>query len=208
MGGPYAARLPACKSRRAILKYLIPVLVVLLLLPALPAAAQERCVQNQTSLNAQEAQELSDLRNIESIRGLDSSEQARLRALERAAVQWAVRVGLGNGWVSAGSNSCVLHYGSSGNPVMGTLLYLLGSSAGVAAPAPVAAGVDGQAQQAIVIRGPARIRSGPGLTHANLGWCGIQQPLTVWTPAQGGWLQASCYGVNGWIYASLVQVSG
>ena len=77
-------------------------------------------------------------------------------------------------------------------------------------PAPVStsevsAPVSGE--QAVVISGPAHIRSGPGQEHPHLRWCGIGWTLTVWPPAQNGWLPASCYGANGWIHESLVAVS-
>ena len=63
-------------------------------------------------------------------------------------------------------------------------------------------------EQAVVISGPAHIRSGPGREHPHLRWCGIGWALTVWPPAQNGWLPASCYGANGWIHESLVAISG
>ncbi|MCY3947330.1 MAG: hypothetical protein OXF44_13725 [Anaerolineaceae bacterium] len=77
------------------------------------------------------------------------------------------------------------------------------------APAPVPVGdaaLPASGEQAIVISGPAHIRSGPGAGHPHLRWCGIGWSLTVWPPAQNGWLPASCYGANGWIHESLVQI--
>ncbi len=76
-------------------------------------------------------------------------------------------------------------------------------------PAPVAVRDEtapASGQPATVIDGPAHIRSGPGQEHPHLRWCGIGWTLTVWPPAQNGWLPASCYGANGWIHESLVRV--
>ena len=77
-------------------------------------------------------------------------------------------------------------------------------------PAPVSASEEpapASGQPATVIDGPAHIRSGPGQEHPHLRWCGIGWTLTVWPPAQNGWLPASCYGANGWIHDSLVAIS-
>ena len=100
-------------------------------------------------------------------------------------------------------DSCILYISASNKPVMGTRIYRLEP----VSPAVVddfAAFPGGHS--AVVTDGPARIRSGPGLQHPRLSWCDTGLPLTVWTPALKGWLRASCYGVNGWIHESLVQI--
>ena len=58
---------------------------------------------------------------------------------------------------------------------------------------------------AVVTSGPAHIRSGPGAEHPHVRWCGVGWSLTVWPPAENGWLRASCYGANGWIHENLVS---
>lgn len=191
------------------MRYLIVLLVLLLMLPALPVAAQERCVANRTSnLTSEEqfslAQHRADLATETNADGR-ANLLSLIRALEAKDAHWAISNGVGNGWIADGPNTCVLHYDSSGAPVYGTRLYLYGSSSTstVNGAAPAANGVG---QQAVVTTAAARIRSGPGLQHDTVGLCGSGMSLTVWTPAQGGWLQASCFGANGWIYASLVSM--
>lgn len=181
------------------MRLLLFCLVLLLSLPALPAAARERCVENPSSVNAEAGSMLYFLRGYPP-GAISPEELVRLMELEMRA-NWAARVGAGNGWVVDAPNSCVLYYDASNEPVSGTRLYLLESAetAGEAfAP--------GDGQSALVIKGPARVRSGPGLEHGRLRWCIAGTALTVWTPAVDGWLRARCRGGSGWIHESLVGI--
>lgn len=108
--------------------------------------------------------------------------------------------GVGNGWIADSPNTCVLYISASNEPVMGTRIYRFGSSRPDQSSTSTSGGL-----QAIVIDGPARIRSGPGLDHSFLRWCAQGLDLTIWPPAVDGWLLASCYGANGWIHESLVR---
>ncbi|MCY4023274.1 MAG: hypothetical protein OXF32_07485 [Anaerolineaceae bacterium] len=178
-------------------------LTALLLLPLLPVAAQERCVQNRPHIpnSSQFASELAFLRE-ELIFATDPNHisflNQEIRSLERRLNMDAV-VGLGNGWIADMPNSCILYISASNEPVMGTRIYRL--EAGKSDDSTAVPG----GQPAVVTDGPARIRSGPGLQHSRLAWCANGAALTVFPPAVDNWLPASCYGSNGWVYAPLVQ---
>ncbi len=178
-------------------------LAVLLLLPGVPLAAQtqDRCVQNSYS-DSRIQQELSERR--EELRFATNPDHIsfvtqRIKLLE-GIPNWDSKNGVGNGWIADSPNTCILYISSPNEPIMGTRIYFLGT-AGVL---PVPSAVSGQ--QAVVAEGPARIRSGPGLEHPRVRWCDQGLPLTVWLPAVDGWLRASCFGANGWIHESLVQL--
>ena len=126
---------------------------------------------------------------------------------------WEGINGIGNGWIADAPDSCVRHYRSSG-PVLGTrVFHIHGSPAPVSAmpasnppamPAAMPAAIE---RSAVISRGPARIRQQPWLGATILGHCWRRSALTVWLPpVNGEWLTASCYGVNGYIHASLVRV--
>ncbi len=109
-----------------------------------------------------------------------------------------------DGWLPA---SC---YGANGWIYQPLVNYDAGPAQAIVTPIPYPVGESSRpasAQQAIVISGPANIRSGPGQAHPHLSWCSEGLSLTVWTPAVDGWLPASCYGANGWIHESLVSIS-
>ncbi|MCY4023272.1 MAG: hypothetical protein OXF32_07475 [Anaerolineaceae bacterium] len=171
--------------------------LALLLLPIVNVSAQERCVENPQSTHS--PAELARIAQLRGFGNLSPEEEAELRSLETKP-GWAANVGAGNGWFDDGPDSCVLYISASGEPVLGTRIY---------SPRLLADRVDaptGSALQATVVDGPARIRSGPGLDFPRLIWCDQGLSLTVWLPAEGGWLRASCYGANGWIHQSLVQI--
>ena len=212
---------------------MIKVRIVLLLLVAtltinlIPLGAQgpDRCASNYTSvkqslfaklrsrlakaraaLAASTAQQTSDeylllQKKVDDLaKELDSRNEYRY---------WEGINGIGNGWIADAENSCVRHYRSSG-PVLGTRVYYLHSS-----PAPVSVMPDRMPaampaaieRSAVISRGPARIRQQPWLGATILGHCWRRSALTVWLPpVNGEWLTASCYGVNGYIHASLVRV--
>ena len=172
-------------------------LIALLLLPIANVSAQERCVENPKATYSP-----AEIARIAQLRGFGATrtpvEAAELHSLESRR-SWAAKVGAGNGWFDDGPDSCVLYISASGEPVLGTRIY---------SPRLLADRLDaptGSAQQATVVDGPARIRSGPGLLFPRLVWCDQGLSLTVWLPAEAGWLRASCYGANGWIHESLVQ---
>lgn len=121
-------------------------------------------------------------------------------AQDRCAQSLSADSGVGNGWIAGPPNSCVLYISASNEPVMGIRIYRFDSSGPDSASS---SSRDGQ--QAVVVDGPARIRSGPGLEHPLVRWCAQGRSLTVWPPAADGWLLASCYGANGWIHESLVR---
>ena len=190
------------------MKNTIAAIAALLFLPTLPAAAQaDRCVQNYP-YRVRNTAELADLRRWYNLGPGDILPDAliRLRELE---VSWADRNGVGNGWVADQPNSCVLYTASSGEPVMGTRIYFLAGQQQSVTEQDTAQGetLPGSGQQALVTNGPAHIRSGPGQEHPHLRWCGIGWPLTVWPPAQDGWLRASCFDGDGWIHESLVRIT-
>ena len=54
--------------------------------------------------------------------------------------------------------------------------------------------------------GRVRIRAGASLDTEIVGFCPARAKLTVWLPAAGDWLAASCHDVNGFIHSSLVDV--
>ena len=170
--------------------------IALLLLPIANVSAQERCVENPQSTHS--PAEIARIAQLRGFGNLSPAEEAELRSLE-AKPGWAAMVGAGNGWFDDGPDSCVLYISASGEPVLGTRIYsprILADRA----ETPI-----GGARQATVVDGPARIRSGPGLAFPRLTWCDQGLSLTVWLPAESGWLRASCYGVNGWIHSALVE---
>ena len=180
------------------------VTMVLLLQLILPAAAQaDRCVENpyKTGSKVAVTPELELLRLLYQQGNIYPEELRRLRELEYVQVPWTERNGVGNGWLAGLPNSCVLYTASSDEAVMGTWIYRL-ESGPAASALPPATGEHG----AVVIDGPAYIRSGPGLEHSHHRWCITGWSLTVWTPAQNGWLRASCYGGDGWIHESVVRI--
>ena len=59
---------------------------------------------------------------------------------------------------------------------------------------------------AVVIEGRARIRAGASLDDEVVGHCAKGDRLTVWVSGMGDWLLSSCYGVNGFIHGSLVEI--
>lgn len=183
-------------------------MVILLLFAWLPVSAQDRCVANNNrSLNPIEMQALERLLAIPRPSRYPD-ETAAIRSLQER-MNWEQRNGVGNGWVADRPDSCVLYISASSRPVRGTRVYRLKPVAAVTrsgADPGADSGVDPGALPARVSRGPARIRSGPGLEYPELTWCGFGWSLTVWTPATEGWLRASCYGVHGWIHGSLVQI--
>jgi len=61
---------------------------------------------------------------------------------------------------------------------------------------------------AVISSGPARVRDGASLESPIVGLCAAGAKLTVWLPAAGDWLTASCHEVNGFIHNSLVEVGG
>ncbi|MDE0608531.1 MAG: hypothetical protein OXH77_01285 [Anaerolineaceae bacterium] len=170
--------------------------VALLLLPLPIVSAQERCVSNPGPTHS--SAERARLAELRSYGYLYPYEVAELRILESRPT-WAARVGAGNGWFYDGPDSCVLYISASNEPVLGTRVYLPASLADREETA------TDSGQQATVTDGPARIRSGPGQQYPRLALCEHGHSLTVWPPAQNGWLPASCYGANGWIHDSLVQ---
>ena len=178
--------------------------MALLLQLILPAAAQaDRCVENpyKTGSKVAVTPELELLRLLYQQGNIYPEELRRLRELEYVQVPWTVRNGVGNGWLADQPNSCVLYTSSSDEAVMGTRIYRL-ESGPAASALPPATGEHG----AVVIDGPAYIRSGPGLEHPQHRWCDQGLTLTVWTPGLAGWLRASCYGGDGWIHESLVRI--
>ena len=186
---------------------LLVVTMVLLLQLVLPAAAQDRCVQNPYRVRS--TAELAELRQHYNQGTIFPGELRRLRELEELEFSWADRNGVGNGWVADLPNSCVLYTASSGEAVMGTRIYFLAGQQQSVTEQDTAQGetLPASGQQALVTNGPAHIRSGPGQEHPPLRWCGIGWPLTVWPPAQDGWLRASCFDGDGWIHESLVRIT-
>lgn len=177
----------------------IVAIAALLLFTLLPVSAQDRCAQNKNrSLNASEKQELERLLDIPP-QDRFPTETAAIESLQER-MSWDQRNGVGNGWITDQPDSCVLYISTSNEPVLGTRIYRLESRPESVETVPVP-----EALLARVNRGPARIRSGPGLEHLHLGSCDYGMPLTVWSPASEGWLRASCFGVNGWIHESMVQ---
>ena len=124
---------------------------------------------------------------------------------------WEIRNGVGNGWFAEGPNSCVLYVDDDGSEVLGTRIKrhvdpdMEGKMMMDAPPASLT-----EHPQSIVdlaLDDAARIRSGPGVEHSVVGLCPGRHGLTVWRPAEGDWLRASCYGANGYIHSSLVDVA-
>ncbi len=189
--------------------------MVTLLLLVLPLAAQGRCVENPGMDQVDIELAIEHLqKNVLhwNMRGQFTAEEIaqaeeQLRRLENKSLKsWTNRNGVGNGWFADQPNSCVLYTSTTGEPMMGTRIYQPDWAIPVL---PAASWVTGPGEhQAVVINGPAHIRSGPGLDYPHHRWCRQDWSLTVWTPAQDGWLPASCYNGNGWIHESLVQVTG
>jgi len=178
-------------------------LATLVLLPLFPLSAQDRCVRNLHSIRgpAELERELAERREE-----LFFATQPDHISFVTQRISWLeqrlkpdARVGLGNGWIADAPNSCILYISASNEPVMGTRIYFIDSIAELPVPS-----VASQ-QRAVVTDGPARIRSGPGLEHPRVSWCAQGLGLTIWPPAVDGWLRASCYGANGWIYEPLVR---
>ena len=209
------------------LRIVLLLLVATLIINVMPLGAQgpDRCASNYASVRKSLYGDLFKKRDAakaaleDSNAPLNSDEYMQL---EQAVAdlkneidsfdpfsKWESINGIGNGWIADEENSCVRHYRSSG-PVLGTrVFHIHGSRAAVSVmpdrmPAAMPAAVE---RSAVISRGPARIRQQPWLGATILGHCWRRSALTVWLPAVNGeWLTASCYGVNGYIHASLVRV--
>ena len=60
--------------------------------------------------------------------------------------------------------------------------------------------------KAVISGDTARVRDRPSPDGSVIGLCQSGNEFTVWLPARGDWLASSCYGVNGFIHSSLIEV--
>ncbi|MCY4022327.1 MAG: hypothetical protein OXF32_02650 [Anaerolineaceae bacterium] len=117
---------------------------------------------------------------------------------------YEAEMGIGNGNIDAGEDTCVLYVDANGKARLGTRVYRLGPRIATQ-PAAHSLPPALTEHRAWIIRGTARIRSGPGLQYNQVGRCGLGQPLTIWRPAVNDFVRASCHNRNGWIHQSLVM---